>query len=261
MGTYMGNVGNLMQHWTLCEILAAAQPHCSGLNYIDAHAMAPWATRCAGPDGEFREPNDIFQSVKDNLHRQGSHYEQAWGLLWDREGPDGYPSSAAFVRQIWGPHGPYSMLLCETNLDTINEIDGWIRRGAEALYPGNWRHRFAQGLPKPGSVGLQDDSLTLVSFDPHSCSKRLRINRPNPNREIVYLEDLMLTQRVLYSVKGTVIIQLSTYGTNGGNSQGAVISSVNSVLFRGGFALVAVVRVDGLINDVAGLCAKRSVGR
>ena len=39
MGTYMGNVGHFMQHWTLCETLAAAQKHYSGLNYIDAHAM------------------------------------------------------------------------------------------------------------------------------------------------------------------------------------------------------------------------------
>ena len=25
MGAYMGNVGNLMQHWTLCELLSIAK--------------------------------------------------------------------------------------------------------------------------------------------------------------------------------------------------------------------------------------------
>ena len=44
MSTYMGNAGHLMQHWTLCKVLSIANNHVTGLNYIDAHAMAPWAT-------------------------------------------------------------------------------------------------------------------------------------------------------------------------------------------------------------------------
>ena len=31
---YKGNVGNLMQHWTLCEVLATAQRHASCLSYV-----------------------------------------------------------------------------------------------------------------------------------------------------------------------------------------------------------------------------------
>ena len=53
MGTYMGNVGHFMQHWTLCETLAEHCPksvHYSGLNYIDAHAMGDRrTTQCARP--------------------------------------------------------------------------------------------------------------------------------------------------------------------------------------------------------------------
>ena len=45
MPPYKGNKGNLMQHWTLCDVLRIAQRHHSALNYIDAHAMAPLATR------------------------------------------------------------------------------------------------------------------------------------------------------------------------------------------------------------------------
>ena len=41
MPTYKGNVGNLMQHWTLCAILDIADEHVPGLNFIDGHSMAP----------------------------------------------------------------------------------------------------------------------------------------------------------------------------------------------------------------------------
>ena len=56
MPDYKGNFGNLMQHWTLCEILRIANNHARGLNYIDAHAMAPWlpsAQRKALPSKNF----------------------------------------------------------------------------------------------------------------------------------------------------------------------------------------------------------------
>ncbi len=43
MGTYKSNAGNLMQHWTLCELLVIAGKHTSELSFIDAQAMAPLA--------------------------------------------------------------------------------------------------------------------------------------------------------------------------------------------------------------------------
>ena len=43
MPTYKGNVGNFMQHSTLCEMLNIAHGQgAPGLNFIDAHAMARW---------------------------------------------------------------------------------------------------------------------------------------------------------------------------------------------------------------------------
>lgn len=118
MGTYKGNVGNLMQHWTLCEILAIAEPHCSGLNYIDAHAMAPWATTRTT-----RNINE-FDSVRNSLWNcppgQNSVYERAWNNLAWQEEREGYPSSAAFVRQVWS--GQYSLLLCERDSKTWIQI-------------------------------------------------------------------------------------------------------------------------------------------
>ena len=46
MTTYKGNSGHLMQHWTLCELVNIADNQgVPGLNFIDAHAMAPSASR------------------------------------------------------------------------------------------------------------------------------------------------------------------------------------------------------------------------
>ncbi len=49
MSTYKGNVGNLMQHWTLCELLSiAGESEVTGLSFIDAHAMVPLARERTG---------------------------------------------------------------------------------------------------------------------------------------------------------------------------------------------------------------------
>ena len=63
-----------MQHWTLCEGLRIAwESGVTSLNYIDAHAMAPWATVRTGSDS-------IFDRVCESLPGQ-SVYERAWYKL------------------------------------------------------------------------------------------------------------------------------------------------------------------------------------
>jgi len=44
LAQYRGNVGNLLQHWVLCEILVAGRNHAQDLAFIDAYSMAPFAT-------------------------------------------------------------------------------------------------------------------------------------------------------------------------------------------------------------------------
>ena len=239
MGTYKGNVGNLMQHWTLCKILTAAQKHKrhSGLNYIDAHAMAP-LTKPENPV----QIAPYFAQVQRNLPGQNSVYERAWHDLVPTN-PRAYPNSGAFVRKVW--EHDYSLLLCENRNETANEIDAWLpgtrytpRCQRANLSQGDWRDRFDDGLPTPNDVGLSADALTLVSFDPYLYSTNTFANGPN-----LYREDLARTLGAL-ACEGPVIIQLSTYEAQN-NHQGAVISSVNSVLYGGGFGLAAVVRVNG----------------
>ena len=87
-----GNVGHLMQHWTLCELLDAAQKnHVPGVSFIDAHAMAPRSHIPFLPDAKFAK-------ARAGLPGQQSVYEQAWHQLAQSEG---YPNSAAFVNQLW----------------------------------------------------------------------------------------------------------------------------------------------------------------
>lgn len=62
MGTYKGNAGNLMQHWTLCELLVIAGKHTSELSFIDAHAMAPLAR-----EGKTGKQDKWFTRVQNGL--------------------------------------------------------------------------------------------------------------------------------------------------------------------------------------------------
>ena len=237
MGTYKDNIGHLMQHWTLCEVLTAVKKYASRLNFIDAHAMAPWATKPTDMDHRFTR-------VRDNLPGQGFVYEQSWQALAERHDGSGYPNSAAFVREVW--RGNYSLLLCEINPETADEIQQWLRIvGQETnckkpeLFPGDWRSRFELGLPSPADP---DDTLTLVSFDPHLYSRHPH-GRPNREGEdIIRPQHLKLAVSSLSTIKGGILIQLSTYSSNGSNPQDGVIASVDSILKPCGFHRLAKVR-------------------
>ncbi len=190
---YMGNVGHLMQHWTLCELLDIAGKHTSALSFIDAHAMAPWATRWAVP------VDSQFDQVRGRLENQPqSTYERAWHRLVQNEAEEGYPNSAAFVRGVW--KGDFSMLLCETDQETITEIKTWLEgvRGLEKckraeLFPDDWQDgfqgRFGEGLPSAYQLGLADGALTLVvSFDPDRYDRHWERHRENSRR--LYPQDI-----------------------------------------------------------------------
>ena len=245
MASYMGNVGHLMQHWTLCEILRiAADNNVPGLSFIDAHAMAPWAT-------ERGRNNQQSNQVRNNLPQGASSYERAWqGLVPEQDRPHGYPNSAAFVHflleDLWNIN--YSMLLCEKECRTADEIRGWlfaIRRSPNCqearLFHGDWRDRFRRGLMPPGELGLPDNSLTLVSFDPYSY----RIDPPQmPETDDgwLYAVDLTLVRETLEHIGGPTIIQLSTYGLAGAARLGQVAQAVDAALQNG---------QDGNFNRIA----------
>ena len=235
MATYKGNIGHLMQHWTLCEILRiAAKNNVPGLSFVDAHAMAPWATERDGRNQEFNR-------VRDNLPRGDSAYELAWqGLVPEQERTHGYPNSAAFVyfllEDLWNAN--YSMLLCEKECRSADEIRGWlfaIRKSPNChqakLYHGDWRDRFRRGLTPPSELGQPDNSLTLVSFDPYSY----KIAPPPPEHDDgwLYDADLNLVCESLEYFGGPTIIELSTYGGSKATPHDQVTQAVNAILQNG----------------------------
>lgn len=241
MGTYKGNAGNLMQHWTLCELLVIAGKHTSELSFIDAHAMAPLAR-----ESETGKQDKQFIRVQKGLPEYPeSAYEQAWHHLAPN---GGYPNSAAFMKQVW--EGDFSMLLCETDPSTITELQPWLNRVRELarcksakLFQGCWQKRFAEGLPSASKVDLTDGPLMLVSFDPNMYDR----NGPpiEPKYENMYPCDLCTVVDAISGVRGGVLIQLSTYSANNANRQTDVLSSIDSILVsRGGFTRAAVVKTN-----------------
>ena len=241
MATYKGNVGNLMQHWTLCELLAIAGKHAPELNFVDAHAMAPYARKRKDADKR-------FDRVLAGLPGRKSVYEKAWKRILARQRKEGYPNSAAFVKEVW--EGSFSLLLCEIDPPTIAELKPWLRRVQKSpecenskLFQGDWRKRFDEGLPSASEVGLRDGSLTLVSFDPNMYDRHGPPQRRKP--ENMYPPDLSAIVDAIRDLRGGVIIQLSTYSANNGNAQKDVLSSVDSILTEGEFALAAVVWANG----------------
>ncbi len=252
MPTYKGNVGNLMQHWTFCELVRIAQDSgVPGLNFIDAHAMAPLAMTKNGADGRFNRAEDRVQRDHEPDHQWTSEYERAWHRLAPR---GGYPNSSNFVRQVWTCE--FSMLLCENNGPTIEELGPWCGQmndlprcaGAE-LFPGNWRKRFEQprGIPSPGDVGLPNRSLTLISFDPDMISYRARPDQPNHQQHrMVYPQDLQEVRNQLVNFDGGILIYLPTYSAQN-NPQPQVIDALDAILTPNpdGFTRTAKVRVNG----------------
>ena len=249
MGTYKGNAGHLMQHWTLCELLTAAGRHDTpGLNYIDAHAMAPLAMVREKANRRF---DIVQQRVQVCLPNPHFAYEHAWHHLKLNEG---FPNSAAFVREVW--KGQVSMLLCETDECTVTDLKAWVHGRARAeIAKGDWRDRFDKGLPSPSKVGLPDGSLTLVSFDPNKYNVRGQHGQEDPD---LYPDDINLAVGKMDALSGGILIQLSTYSRGRGNEnpQQAVIASIDAILVGGGFNRAVVVWLNG---DMMSLVYARNV--
>ena len=63
-----------------------------------------------------------------------------------------------------------------------------------------------------------------------------------PPKENVYPKDLKLILCELHGIESGILIQLSTYTANGGNTQDKVIASFDAILTPGGFHRRAKVR-------------------
>ena len=261
MPTYKGNVGNLMQHWTLCELLNIAQDRgIPGLNFIDAHAMAPLARTKDSPDGRFNHVEARVQQPHEPDHEWASKYEWAWHHLAPSVG---YPNSAVFVERIWTRE--FSLSLCELDWSTIAELGTWrdrVRKLARCknaeIFQGDWRGSFAQLPFGPANVKLPPGSLTLVSLDPYVCSRRRHPRLPGPN---IYPEDVDSVLHALENIDSPAIVQLSSYTANGGNTPDRVIDCYEPIRVATGFDLSARVSVpnNGYRGDMMSLVYSKGV--
>ena len=117
--------------------------------------MAPLATEKAGKDAKFQRAENRLPNLGDSA----SAYEKAWhNLTSGHHPPKGYPNSAAFVEQVW--KGDFSMLLCEIDQPTIDEIKPWLHRvdklercKATELFCGDWRRDSKKGCQAPLTLG------------------------------------------------------------------------------------------------------------
>ena len=234
MPIYKGNRGNLLQHWVLAELVTLLREQVgpnAQLCFVDAHAMSPYATRSPKPDSTASD----FDSVRDRLPGQGTVYEQAWEKLAVEQVE--YPTSAMFVRHLW--HGPLSMVLCETDGPTADDIFEWQRTlrhepSEIELHRGDWRRRLREELPRA--------EAHLVSFDPYM------IMGENPASSLqghMYLWDLIRAAASILEIQtGPLLVQLSTYSAQN-SPQDKIIAIVTWVMAAVGVELVETVHADG----------------
>lgn len=244
MPIFRGNAGNLLQHWVLCEILEACSGH-GHIDFVDAYSMAPLAAERPNLDATAH----LFDCAQARLPGERTAYEQAWHGLAPR-GPK-YPNSAVFVAAVW--RGRYSLLLCESEPRTVQELQAWASDTEHVatcarveVSPGDWRKRFLQ------RVSISGD-LALFSFDPYMFDRHGSGRNPgnmNP-------ADLDLLAAAVESTTAAVLVQLSTYSANNDNPQSAVTEVVASRLARVGFQMLAEVRADG---NMMSLVLGRNIG-
>jgi len=235
MPVFRGNVGNLLQHWVLCEVLEAWQSYAKQVDFIDAYAMAPLADE-RYPETDLASRRR-FDWVQARLREERTPYERAWHRLAPRAGR--YPNSAALLTELW--HGDYSLVLCELEAETARQLRKWVGKVNASpacvsikVAEGDWRDRFRQGFVTSGD-------LVLLSFDPYMISQRVSGGNP-ANMDP---DDFELIAAAVSSLGCPLVMQLSTYSANGGNRQPAVLAATDARLEPAGFGRLGVVRADG----------------
>lgn len=233
MPLFRGNVGNLLQHWVLCETLEAFRGRADQIDFVDAYSMAPLADERPKLDGSAH----LFDCVHRQLPGAQTAYERAWQTLAPSAGQ--YPNSAALLALIWPSR--YSLLLCESEPRTVHQLRAWTDKVAHSencvgveIAAGDWRDGFRKGLALSGE-------LTFLSFDPYMFDRHGSGRNPG-NMDP---SDLDLLNTAVEPIRGGLVVQLSTFSANNANPQEAVIEVVTSGLQRSGLRLLGVVRADG----------------
>ncbi len=222
------NRGHLMQHWPLCEALAALfgvmTDKDSLLLFIDGHAMKPYSRFTVEDEDEW------FGRVRGNLPGQNSRYEQAWHQRVPGD-ETLYPSSAVFAEQVWG--GRLAYLLCEQDVERAEACREWLQSQEDAnravaieTYPADWRQRFERFAKFPltrlkrdkATIKEVDPTAIYVSFDPNMVSGHRGVGKRNVYN--MYPEDMDKIWIALQPLEHRpAILQIATYSAQDDNDQ------------------------------------------
>jgi hypothetical protein len=247
MGVCKGNRGNLMQHWTLCEVLDRLQrEQVSSLHFISTHSMAPWSLAKPKNNEESDADRRIFRRAGERLARNsgGTLYENAWLDLSVEDGIP-YPSSALFAQSVWKK--PISLALCEQATTVADEIDGWLKGPAVCdryvhgvLLRGDWR----AGIDSPFCMKT-DCACVYIEMDPMRYDHRESGKRKQSDPASLYPEDLTHLTRLLTNEARPVVLQISSFSAQNGNSRQVIETSLRSGLEPSGFSFADQTYVNG----------------
>ncbi len=246
MGLCKGNRGNLLQHWVLCELLhRLAQRDFKHLSLTCTHSMAPWSVPERLEEEDDHRCRRVFNVARTReAAERGSVFEEAWFALSPGAGRP-YPSSAALVQHVW--RSKLSLTLCEASLPVADEIDGWLgsrevraRIAHSALLRGDWRGAAT------GPLFLDPDADCLyIEMDPYRYDSRRKGVRKQTDTATVYPEDLTLLTHIVDAEERPIILQLSSFSAQNGNSPRVIEASVRGVLEPCRFVFREIVAVDG----------------
>ncbi len=94
----------------------------------------------------------------------------------------------------------------------MGELQAWAHEmglSGECVFDGDWRLRFNRELPVSAD-------LVFFSFDPYMIS-HVPVGCPKPAN--IYPDDLDLLAAAVARIPTGIVVQLSTYSTQNGNSQ------------------------------------------
>lgn len=175
---------------------------------------------------------------------RNSVFETAWFALSPNRGLP-YPSSAALVLNVW--RMGLSLSLCEASVPVADEIDGWLatqevreRVTHSVLLRGDWRNAAMGPL-----LVSPDADILYIEMDPYRYDSRDQNVRKTTDSATVYPEDLTLLARSLGAEQRPLLLQLSSFSAQNGNSPEVIEASVRAVLEPHSFVFRDRVAVDG----------------
>jgi hypothetical protein len=212
--------------------------------------MAPWSVPELRQEEDDYRCRRVFNEARTrDAAARASVFEEAWFALSPTRGLP-YPSSALLAQHVW--RSKLSLALCEASLPVADEIDGWLgcreareRLAHGVLLPGDWRGS-ARG---PLFLDVDADCL-FIEMDPYRYDSRVKSVRKKTDAATVYPEDLTFLGQHLAAENRPIILQLSSFSAQNGNSPEVIEASVRGVLEPCHFLFRDRVGVDGQMQSL-----------